>query len=327
MGHADAFGPRSAALDALLADAGGPRDALLLAKSQAFTRPSFVALCAADEEPNWTAAVSWRAVGRSPFGRLLWARDPDAGANPPVVHEQRDPLKEFVRLADEPLERVPRRVLAFAQRWGVLGLCPDHHLPASHDVRCQVLIWDPTWAGCEDPAAWLFYARLARDLLKAARELHNEHPLSPALASAALLDWPYQLDALDVPGMQFRLARLVTRLLDFGAVRVTFNWGHHDFPHSSAAPTQPHLSLGEGGTIFGELALRLALAAARRATDTEIEQCTNCGTPIERTRRGRRGYRVFCSKEDCQRAKWRMAKQDQRAGRPRWRHAKGVRHG
>jgi len=318
MGQA-AEGPRSVALDALLAEAtDGQRDSLYLTENPSIVRPGYVALCRPGDLPFWPDWVQPRVVDDSGDYRLLWAHDWN-GLTASRVNG--DPLKPFLALAEQEDARLPAQVQRFADKWGVLGLCPDHMLPATHNSTCQVQIWSPTWAGIEEIAAWKSYSRLFRNLLKAARLLHDEQQLPLQLAREAGLNDPYPLGD-DIPGSQFRLAQLVTRLLCLAAVQVVFKWGRFDFQGSTGAAVQPHLVLGAGGTIFSALVLRLALAAARHNSE-HIGLCANCGEAVTRHRRGRVGYRVFCDRPECTRASERMRKRDQRAGRRRWsRHGK-----
>jgi len=83
-------------------------------------------------------------------------------------------LSEFVRLADESVAET--RVLAFARRWGLLGLCP-HGLPRTHDRnRIPYSIGFGLWligdwtcsSGVETPEpieGWRYWARQARALV------------------------------------------------------------------------------------------------------------------------------------------------------------------
>jgi hypothetical protein len=97
-------------------------------------------------------------------------------------------LESFVGLADA---EEPEAILGFAERWGPLGLCRFHRLPASHAVggpipdRSALLQCTPvvTSGGVEPLDAWIWWARCARDLLGSAADLHQGRATHAA-------DWP-----------------------------------------------------------------------------------------------------------------------------------------
>jgi hypothetical protein len=89
-------------------------------------------------------------------------------------------LDEFLSLADAP----PRRILAYAKTWGVLGIC-KHGQPCTHtpftsrrqlsprvEDRCAPLGWDGR-GGFEPIEAWRRYAELADATLRVAEQLRN----------------------------------------------------------------------------------------------------------------------------------------------------------
>jgi hypothetical protein len=279
--------------------------------------PGFTTLCASGEAASWPAGIIPRPLHVARWYRLLWANaTPDA---PMPAAIDGDPLSSFVKLASAPLGRVPRYVLAFARRWGVLGLCPLHELPAAHDPRCRATIEDPTWAGSEEVAHWLAWARLADAIVDAIDTLQDERPLLRDLERRALPNWPYPLGE-DVQGQRFALARMLNRWLEWGGVRLVPKWGRFDMERRDALAAAGSLNVDAGGTAFGKLALSLTSRMASHRPPP-IELCHVCGEPVGRKRRGRTGMRVFCGKPACRREGWRLAKLDQRAGRHRWQHA------
>jgi DNA-directed RNA polymerase subunit RPC12/RpoP len=66
-------------------------------------------------------------------------------------------LEEFVKLASAPGDEI----LAFAQKYGPLGLCKSHGMPVRHDDRCAEA---PAWV--ESFAAWRQAARYIGALLR-----------------------------------------------------------------------------------------------------------------------------------------------------------------
>ena len=60
--------------------------------------------------------------------RLVWSGELSEA---PLRNERRL-LADFIALSEGPSDHLPRRVLDFAQQWGPLGLCEEHHLPMYH---------------------------------------------------------------------------------------------------------------------------------------------------------------------------------------------------
>jgi hypothetical protein len=232
----------------------------------------------------------------------LDAKHPGAG---PKEGDARGMLDRFWRIEQ------PKQVLAFASRYGVLGIC-EHGLPASHNPERLAGPGTAEREGCRPPRAetaelvyldplqrWLHYARLARSLLDVAAALADGRPGAPSqweaifedhLGTAAepaarervtLLSRP---DA--VPQGRFYLAYLVNEWLAIGRVGMRFRW-----PMDRDAPELPTLAAG----TFGLIGMQLAFAIAR----ADLRRCSSCGRRYPRTgRQPTRSRRNFCP--DCQ---------------------------
>src|SRR5690242_3800353 len=85
-------------------------------------------------------------------------------------------LHQFITLAEQP----PARILQFAQRWGLLGLC-EHGLPATHHVddrdgqeRFALIPYGGcTPAPAESIVDWRTYSSRFRTFIEAAQRLHR----------------------------------------------------------------------------------------------------------------------------------------------------------
>jgi hypothetical protein len=141
--------------------------------------------------------------------QLHWALDPDGPNEIATITRQGTILSGFVALAVAP--KPGAAVLAYAEKWGVLGLCGRHELPMTHpplrgqprDTRlCERLcerhglptthpavMADPPATrlciaegrkGLEAVERWLFFARHARAALDVAATLFIEHGTSPS---------------------------------------------------------------------------------------------------------------------------------------------------
>jgi len=76
-------------------------------------------------------------------------------------------LDVFLELSD------PQGVLAFAKKFGVLGLCGEHGKPAPGYHTPSVLCEPCASSGTEPVSRWLEYAAAACELLKNAVRLHQ----------------------------------------------------------------------------------------------------------------------------------------------------------
>src|SRR6266511_423087 len=122
----------------------------------------------------WTAPRWLAAEG----GFLLWSvvdGSPKPGRR--LVKSGGGLLEDFLDLGMADERSLPKSVLRFARRWGVLNLC-QHALPATHSRDC----WHrlplrpaprPGWLGAwrEPIEGWRIYAVKARTLLRLAAKL------------------------------------------------------------------------------------------------------------------------------------------------------------
>ena len=228
-------------------------------------------------------------------------------------------LDAFVVLADAPAERI----LAYARRYGVLGLC-EHGLPMSHNWaavdpdqdllierlhRGEPLDWDRLTRATErcfprqlerhwwEPlAGWRRYAGQARALLTIAAHLQAGRP-APADDWRALGETEQgfaMLEALnpgtartDLPLQRWLLQHHLNTWLQLAAVQPRVEW--HD-PHAL------HLRLDAHG-VFGALAVQLVTAIGRVEG---VALCSGCGRSYSPSRTSAAGRRNYCP--DCRAA-------------------------
>lgn len=217
----------------------------------------------------------------------------------------------------------PEKILAYAGRWGVLGIC-EHGLPASHR---PLRLTDPAMPTCEplhlpagdydehyDPlSGWHFLASATQALLNIAARLHNGnvgqaedwravYANSPAMPGGWPDFWDRRPRSRDVDIME--LCNRVDDWLEMGNVRPTLSrlaW------LDKGAPELEFGSTWRDGALFGALALQLALAIGRV---DGLAVCTACRVTYIPRRRCNPSRHNFCP-ECGVRASWRLA-QDKR---------------
>lgn len=240
-------------------------------------------------------------------------------------------LDAFIKLTEGLDGDLPKRVRAFAQRYGVLGLCTQHELPAGHNSGCALRLGNEAWpAGYERIDDWRFYSQQARLIVRVAAQLHMDllvpDDLMSQLAWADLKEdstpvWPNSGSPEQLHDPKFAamwwsstmerqrqtVCEVTNVWLALGGVRPSLYW--FDSP--------PRTIFSGGSWLFGVLAIQLAYAVAKQPS-REFDTCTACGQPITGRRLTREGYRAFCDKPECRRARARLAKRDQRAGLQRW---------
>ncbi len=262
--------------------------------------------------------LAWRSEGLGV--------DPERTPTPSV-------LDQFIKLREYPPDQFPTKALAFAHKWGVLGLCPRHWLPATHDPECA-FYFQRGACGFEPLEVWDFYVRQVCVIVRIAAALHQGQAVSYAewtclyaepappegsfglqaryfLADPLGADWQNPLPLVTSLGDQRTyLMALVRRWLIAARVGPWPVW-------TADVPT-PQMQFDHGGTTFGLLALQLAFAVMRVKRDA-LAVCDACGEPFTRALRGRRtNLRVWCSKPECRREAARITKRGQRAGNRRW---------
>jgi len=217
-----------------------------------------------------------------------------------------DTLRAFAGLVGAP----PSRVLAFARRWGPLGICPCG-LPSSHSLDCAPRGWDGH-GGWEPLTRWDYYARRARAVLFVASELRgggkipNEElmPLHLDLAKVLLVAGRLQRPRVLPPDQWSLLINVVNEWIEVGGVRprlILSGDAVRGRPELVLTPTwrfpQPEFSL------FGTLGMQLAFAVSGARG---LAFCSSCGQWFEPGSQLRRGKQHYCS--DCAtRGKWRRA--------------------
>ena len=275
--------------------------------------PSHVWLAKHGEESTWPKWVRPRhSMPSSTRIEWAWGITPDGkpvGKPSPSV---RKALETFWKIGDATAEQAPQRILRFATRWGPLGLCSTHGRPAEHTAECgselTAQLMDPTWAGSERIDDWLRIVTRSRAIMRVSIDLHAGRPVSRERWADVAADETY---SPRIESQQFVIGVVISQWLREGRVAPVLWWGGRE-------ATKPTLAFTRA-TIFGVLALQLALTVASNSlASSSLNTCTNCGTPIARIRATRKGYRAFCDRPDCQRARWRLAKKDQRRGVRRW---------
>jgi hypothetical protein len=290
--------------------------------------PVHLRLAAPGEAGEWPAWTTPReTAAETQWYRIDWAwADPRSEQDEPKP-VRGNPWDAFLALGDLPIDDFPRRALSFAKRWGVLMLCPEHGLPASHAATCAAIVYLPDWQGSESLLRWLIYVKWARSIMRAAASLHQGVALTSEHLEELRLDGAFAPREDDIDGQRWALAWLVNRWLQVANVRPILTWGKFPLIGTGDRSAPPRVRLSHGGSIFGVLAVQLATSAAAREPRAEIETCHQCGEPVVRRRRSRSNFRVFCDKPACRRARARLNKRDQRAGLYRWRHSKNERGG
>jgi hypothetical protein len=270
----------------------------------------------------------------------------DAGGH--VVEDPvRDFLLPFAALCDS--KNFDADVVAYAERWGVLGIC-DHGLPHTHwplrlglalSGMSQVANGNAQWcrpatgpvrhsgtpAYVEPLDSWLMISRQAKNLLLSAAALHRGSPIEgesweilssllPTFMTArppGAVGRPRPL-VLTLPSgeqieagrdscfenEQLAVAFAIRTWLELGDVRAHFSW-------DGAGPSQFGFA---ASTLFGGLALRLAMVSTRAQG---VKVCDYCHQLYEPTPGERRTTRS-CKSPGCEAARNRANGQRHRQG-------------
>lgn len=189
-------------------------------------------------------------------------------------------LRQFVGLADAS----PDRILAYARRWGVLGICDQHGLPGNHPgprVRdgkveyCWPCGWDGR-SGWDPLLAWRQHADDARRiLLLASRTRDADAPYAPHS------DWE-------------QLAIRVNFWLSWGNVRP---WlvapGRGDIARLRLVFASEWQIVNPEFPLFGVLGMQLAFAVLG---ERGLIACSYCGNLFEPKRRPRPNQNHPCER-------------------------------
>lgn len=211
----------------------------------------------------------------------------------PARGERTACLNVFIRLASRP---DPSKVLAFARRWGVLGIC-EHDLPASHSPLTRQRgpgghcyprgYYESSFSGGFDPLrCWHSYAAQALAILKVAESLRHQRQPNPG-------DWETAFSRSYSPASnsplntRMMLMQVVNRWLEWGDVRPQAAWSNDG---KSLTLTLGTVGAGmhPGGNLFGLLAIQLAATVAGARG---IEFCGYCGDAFT----PQRSHQRFCS--------------------------------
>lgn len=232
-------------------------------------------------------------IALSSCGRfLLWR----AGTHPRdlfrTIKPQRGTLERFLRLADVPAENI----LAYARRWGVLGLC-RHGLPMNHaGALCDPAFLDGQIA--EPLTSWRALAKAAAALLRL-----NAFARLDRMGRTDVLSSLWH-DALWLPAQQFDWARkmpkgsrrafahfgrreaamIATEWLRAGGVCVQVQWDQPSFRFELA----PNAAMPN---LFGALAIALAFEMAGLEA---WALCAGCGELMQPSPNAGSGTRRFC---------------------------------
>ena len=221
-------------------------------------------------------------------------------------------LDEFVALSDT---EEAADIRDYARRWGVLWVTEcvlDDPFPRSgspdgrrhpHDPvegdRCQPRLGRSWSHGWETLDAWRRHSRRARAMLSAISGLRSEPPTFPSA------EWEL-IGGAEVSSREEGWAALNAALevwIAAGGVQLV-----------------PRLTNGRGMRFRGDglyaaIGLEvMRVALMERAGPVAI--CSNCGLPyVREQRRPSPNKRNYCTRQECQRARWRDAKRATRGGK------------
>lgn len=203
-------------------------------------------------------------------------------------------LEQFVKLAEQP----SARILQFARRWGLLGLC-SHRQPATHHLDDRdgqerfVLI---PYRGCtpasaEPVADWRKYSRQFRAFIEVAQRLHRGEPIADETVWQ-ILGRPYRGYSSggttnSIPRERARFARAINLQLAASGIQPIIHW----------VQGGPSVGFGVFGpvrtTLFAALVMQLTFAVS----DCKIAICSGCHAtyrPRRRTHAKQANYCVSC---------------------------------
>jgi DNA-directed RNA polymerase subunit RPC12/RpoP len=189
-------------------------------------------------------------------------------------------LEEFVELAGAPGDAI----LAFAQKYGLLGLCKSHGMPVGHDDYCPKA---PSWV--ESFAAWRQAARYIGALLRLGAAIdHGRRGEDDDWRAALGPDWESKVKVYGRP---------IAFLIDFNWM--LSRWGRL---RPILLMSSGRFSAGYGGVGYeGQLASAIARQAFAYVLGArEVTICAECGRQFESERIRNPGRRAFCP--DCGRA-------------------------
>lgn len=237
-------------------------------------------------------------------------------------------LEDFVQLA----YASDKKILHYASKWGLLDLCEEHLMPASHDSYCKPIIPSrqvsifvkeesaqkyrkELLSKGEPLKIWRYYARFAQAIIGIAAN-HQEEKLGNNFDWARLHSDRYGFlgselmnnEDKDISSFTDKLM-FEKKLICYG-VNIWLNQGN----------VRPILQYIEGkpvivfecdnpyGKLFANLAIQLMMVATQTSGVAFCSACNKSYIPKRRPREGERHYCPECGK----RAAWRDAQADKR---------------
>lgn len=202
-------------------------------------------------------------------------------------------------------------VLAFANDYGVLGLCRHGQIhtactevdPDDEDHDGEVLYVDNP-ADHEPLSEWRRWSALVAAIVGAARIAANGQTVG-AMRLEELLEygtygqWRLEDVGNNVTVCRSAVAAACTRMLREGEVGLVLKWDVRlNLPQLMVGATVPDAGM------FGGLALEVALVCS---TAGRVYTCAGCGTVFTPRRRPAAGHKSWCDEPDCKKARQRYA--------------------
>jgi hypothetical protein len=236
-------------------------------------------------------------------GDLVYERRPHFPFEEPVIARVR---KNILFAFSELAEADGSRVLSYANKFGVLGLC-EHGMPLGHKGQmpiegiCTPIGW-PSPECRESIEQWHFYARGFRAVLRLSVALHEGK-------SGNADDWKHALelpriiaDARRSEGPWDSVFGIVNRLMDMSAVR----------PYCNVKPDKTMYvelrATNVNSVLFATLVTELLFTVTK---SKGLLVCSHCGRFFLPNHRPRTGVRRFCRRCGVK-AAWRSASADRR---------------
>jgi hypothetical protein len=240
-------------------------------------------------------------------------------------------LRAFCRLQDAK----PSRIAAFAQKYGLLYLCLDHHLPQWHSgYDCRARVLDTTrYERCDDLEDWRAWARRFLSLIELTRSILNKRPPLTEDVEAVFSGFGSRGDDIADQLRRPKWADIARHeILNDGTLRQLdpLKWEPQDYDvqldyvvewlnsllaasnvrRGIVQPASRHaLAMVDGlsatAPLFGALVNELGAACANLRT---VARCHHCGRGFTPTRVSA----AYCSKCRDPRVRWKRAQQRQR---------------
>ena len=243
-----------------------------------------------------------------------------------------DMLRAFVKLADAP----DRAILAFAKKWGPLGIC-QHKVPATHSADCDPAGWEESGrvGGWEPLERWRHYAARARAVVIVSHGLRMGARVSVQDIRPVMLDYATQvmvagrLESKEEcpPDLWNTVTSVVNDWLRLGDVRPRLLLTEEIASFDDARRVRPRIVLTPSWRfpspefcLFGVLGMQLAFAAS---SERGLAFCSACGSwfePVRQLRPDENHYCGGCGRRAMQRAasaNYRARLRSKRATAPR----------